>query len=927
MAAVTPGIYALNGGEVGDEALARLDLERMQFAGSLYLNMMPRVIGSMTFRPGFENIAALDIGDCYPLEYSYAGGSSLIPILSDNEMRVIKDGVFVTRELVSTFVNHGDFGTFTGWTDDSTGTASADVGPSERLRLFGTTQDTAAASQTLVVSVGDRGTEHALRVDVHRGPVTIRLGSTSGTANLIKAIDLQDGVHSIAFTPTTAHIYLEISNSYARQASVNSCEIERPGVMVLPTPWTMEDLNDNIIRYTQHKDVLYVASSVYQQREIQRRGDTSWGIQRFKADDGPFVTSDGSISLRPNRYVDNGAATLTASRKFFEESMIGRLFRIYQSGQVVRETFASDPAEGEYVRISGVGDARIIRYTVSGTWAGLVRLQVSVDDGAGNPTGWSDVKTRSSNIADVEYEDEDDNVIKYFRFALEVGDLTSGTVITEISYEGGSQFGVARMISYDSPTVAPVEFLSRFYSIDASFEWDYSVWSDFDGWPSSVEKFGGRLYWGLGDFVYGSVPDNYKSYDDSVEGDSAPIARSIGTNTDRGILWLLGMQRLTAGTDASEVSIKASNFDEPLTAGSWFPVESSTRGCLNIRSVKCDTDGIFVQSSGTGIFSLTTAQGSLDYQSSDLTQMHEKICGGSQIIDIAVQRRPDTVIWFILANGEARALTYEPAESVVAWARVVTDGLIKRVCASRGAGQDNVHFVVVRDGVQRLERLADLSDCRGGALNCLADSFVRFDVTSALTDFPVPHLAGKDVTVWVNGVALFDQDNLYTVPNGELDYTGELMLGLDELTLGGEQLLLSEDMGPLGPQVTIPVVASGSVVIGLPYNGDFQSTKLAYGAQNGTALFQRKKVSALGLYLVDTSPDKIRAGKSFDTMHKFTQTNNGRPLTSGQVLSEYDADMSAVSSDWWTDSRVCIRARSPYPATVAAMALDIRTAG
>ena len=134
-----------------------------------------------------------------------------------------------------------------------------------------------------------------------------------------------------------------------------------------------------------------------------------------------------------------------------------------------------------------------------------------------------------------------------------------------------------------------------------------------------MEAFGGRLYWGQGDFIYGSVPDAYKSFDDGIEGDAAPIARSIGAGTDRGILWLLGLQRLIAGTDASEMSVKSSSFDEPLTPASWFPIESSTQGSANIRAVKCDKDGIFVQGSGTGVFSLMTDQGSLDYGAMDLT--------------------------------------------------------------------------------------------------------------------------------------------------------------------------------------------------------------------------------------------------------------------------------------------------------------------
>lgn len=892
MPKVSAPVYSLNGGEVGKEALARLDLERMQFAGSLYSNMLPRVIGSMTLRPGLEYIADIDFGDVQLVEYSYSGGSALIPILSNQAMRVVKDNALITRASVTTTVTNGEFNSFTGWTDASTGSAQATVG-SGSLRLDGTSQDTAIARQTISVSAPNQGVEHALRVNVERGPVTVRLGTSSGAYDLFEAIDLQDGEHSLAFTPTTASIFLQISNKEPRQSRVFSCQFESAGVMVIATPWTSADIADNMLRYKQSKDVIYVASGTYQQREIQRRGDTSWGVQRYKVDDGPFVASDGLVSLQPSDYTGT-SLTLTSNRSYFDAGMVGRLFRLFQSGQTVIENFASDPAEGASIRVTGVEDSRTFTWTVAGTWSGTVRLQVAPDDGTGNPGAWTDVFSRTSNGTNT-YKDPDNNVVKFFRFAVLVGEHTSGTIETTLSYTGGSQSGVVRVLTYTSQTQVTIEVLSRLYSTSATFEWDYSVWSDYDGWPAAVEVFGGRLYWAKGDTIHGSVPDAFLSFDDTIEGASAPISRSINSSSERGTLWLLGLQRLIAGTDASEISIKASSFDEPLTADSWFPVDASTRGGANIRAVKADKDGIFVQSSGTGAFRMAPDQQGFDYTSSDLMAMHEKICDGSEIVDLAVQRRPDTVVWFILANGEARALTYEPAENVIAWSRVTTDGLFKRVAAIRGAGQDSVYFAIVRNGAQRLERLANVTECIGGAENCLADGFRRFTATASQTTFSVPHLNGKQVTVWVDGAAVRDQSNLATVT---------------------------------GNNVVIPAVAAGKkVVIGLPYMGRYQSTKLAYGAGGGTALFKRKRIAQLGMYLINTMLDGLRAGRNFSDLKKFTTTKNDKPIPANTLYDEFDADLMSISNDWSTDSRICLEQRSPYPFTAGALVMEVQTNG
>lgn len=908
MPRVTAPLYSLNGGEVGDEALARLDLTRLQFAGSLYSNMMPRVIGSMTLRPGLEHIEDIDIGDVFLMEYAYSGTSTLLPILSDEEMRILKGDALVSRVSVSTAITSGNFSAFTGWTDSSGGDASASVS-SGFLSLIATSQDRASATQTIAVASGDRNKEHGLRVTVSRGPVSVHLGSTSGAHDLIEAIDLDDGVHSIAFTPTTANVYLDIWSNRERNILVDACVIDSAGTLTLPTPWTDDDLSDNIIRYKQSLDKIYIASGVYQQREIQRRGDTSWGVQRYKVEDGPFTVSDGNVSLTPSSYTGN--ITLTANKSYFDDGMVGRLLRLSQSGQTVIEDFSTDPVDGDFVRISGVGTAqRRITFSITGTFSGTLRLQIATDDGSGSPSSWSDFTGDINILSGSGYAgaatftgtatgnatDPDDNVIKFFRFAVNSGDWTSGTATASIEYSGGSRSGIVRIISVTDGDTASAEVLSRLYSLNATFEWDYSTWSDYDGWPAAIELFGGRLYWLTGGQANGSVPDAFKSFDDTVEGDSAPIARSIGSTSQRGALWALGLQRLIVGTDVSEIAIKASSFDEPLSPTAWFPTDTSTRGCANIRAVKADKDGIFVQSSGTALFRLALDQAGYDYNSTDLMAMHEHICDGSEIVDIAVQRRPDTIIWIVLANGEARALTYEPAESVIAWSRIVTDGDFSRVAVSRGAGMDAVYFAVTRNGTQRLERLADLADCRGGDTNCLADGFSRFTATAGQNVFSVPQLNGLDVTVWVNGAALHDQGNLYTVTGNNVTLSTQLAAG-------------------------------DSVVIGLPYKGRWQSTKLAYGAAGGTALFQRKRVSQLGLYLVKTMLDGLRVGYDFDHMHKFTTTKDDKAITAGTLFDTFDADLMSISSDWSTDSRICVEAKAPYPFTAAAMALDATTNG
>ena len=889
MAKVNAPLYALNGGEVGGEAVSRLDLERLRFAGSLYRNILPRVVGSMTIRPGLEHVMSMDIGETRFLEYAFSGTTTFLPVISDEEVRIIKDDAFITRASVSTAVTNGDFSSFTSWTDNSDGSATAGVSGGQ-LVLTGKAFDRASATQTLSVSGGDQNVEHGLRIKVARGPVVIRLGTSSGGDDLIASSTLDDGDHSISFTPTGGSAYLEIYNEKNRIALVDSCEIDASGTMVLEAPWADTDLT--AIRQKQSIDTIYLACNTYQQREIQRRGDASWGIQRYKVDNGPFKTYSGPISLTPSVLTGNG--TLTASEPYFKSTMVGRLFRLFHSGQSVDADFTGEDQQGDPVRVSGVGTARNVTRTVTGTWSGTIYFQTATDDGSGNPTGWVDSAAITSNLAQT-ITIPDDNVIKYVRFVIKAGDYVSGTIETNITYAGGSESGIARVTAYNSDTSVDIEVLDSFSQTTATNEWDRSMWSDMDGWPRAVEIFGGRLFWTYQDTVFGSVSDEYKSFDDTIEGDSAPIIRSLGSGGQAGALWLLGLQRLIAGTDISEVSVRSSAYDEPLTAANWFPLDASTHGSSDVRAVKVDTAGIFINGDGTSIYQLVWDANAQDYSSNDLTELHQEICDGSPVVALAVQRKPDTVVWFILENGEARALTYEPSESVIAWSRITTTGgLFKDVASIKGRTQDTVYFAVVRNGTRRLEKMAKFSECRGGAVNCLADAFKRFSVTTSQAVFDMSHLPnGTEVTVWADGVAIHDQS--------------------DPATISGGNVTLAEG------------VENCTVVIGLPYNGDWTSTKLAYGAQMGTALMQPKRVSQLGIYFYKTMLDGVSVGRDFDNLRKFTTTKNGGPLTAGELQETFDGNLMSFNGDWDTDSRVSVRMQAPYPCTAAAIVMQVKT--
>jgi len=952
-----PDMIAFNRGIVSPLALARTDVAGIQLSAETMVNWLPKTLGPMRLRPGTKYLGcSRNHASAAWLEFVAATDETALIELTDGRMRVWIDDTLLTRPAVATSVSNGSFATSSGWSDASAHGATVSFGGSGLVLNAAPVGSLAKCTGTITVSGGDQDTEHGLAIHVTRGPVTFRAGSSAGADDHVRETILRTGRHSLAVTPT-GDIHVTFMSGAGVDRIVGSIGIEAAGTVDLVAPWGASNLAD--VRFDQSADVMFVAAAGIRQQRIERRGTgRSWSLVDYRGDNGPFLTGrSADVELKPGARTGN--TTITASGDFFADGHVGALIRIFHSGQHTEATLSKEGAWSDPWEVTGIddGDERTFTVTRSGTWTGTLTLQRSYD---GPDTGWNDTSTTYTANGSSDRSSDDDNVRLWFRVGFKEGEFSSGSVDVSVAYGGGGRTGIARITGRNSATSVDVEVLLPFSDTRFAANWQEGWWSDARGWPSAVDIFEGRLWWFGGTQLFASVSDDYHNFDDTTEGDAGPIVRSIGRGPVDRVRFALPLLRQVIGTAGSELTVRSSSFDQPLTPSNNSAKAISTQGAANVRALAIDTRGVYVQRSGERLFLLEYDPSAGDYQSIDLTLMAPEVLG-SGVVGLAVQRHPETRVHCVLGDGRVAILTLHPAEEVTAWSLFETDGAVEAVAVLPGSPEDAVYYHVCRtiDGatVRYLERWADERDCNfstyvhdgaevsaltglpfhdgmpvtvrdaagtkvenltvdGGAVTLsaaasfaaltpsgcgLADCEIACAGSATATLAGLSHLEDKAVVVWADGRdrSMDDADGVqatFTVAEGQI--------GLDE-----------------------PVEQA---VVGLPYEGRYVSGKLAYGAADGTALTMPKRVNRIGFVLADTHNNALRFGTSADVLDPLPRgiVHDRRaldPADDPTVFASLDQVAMTIPGHWGADPRLHLTARAPRPVTVMAAVPAVTT--
>jgi len=855
-----------NRGEVSRAALVREDVDKVRESAELMENWLPQRLGSMMRRPGFEVLEAVTAGVKF-FDYQYATDDTALLEFGDSALRIWIDDAPLARTAVTTAVTNGDFSSaLTGWTDASSGGASATAAGGYAVLTGGDTDD-AVIHQTLTTQTG---AEHGLRIVVDEAPVRLKIGTSGAQSDDITDSLLQPGTHSLAFTPS-ANVTLTLINDKTYRTRIASIAIEGAGVLSLPTPVPLANVDDVQIAIESGR---IFASWSGEQFLIERRGTRSWGVADFRVDDGPFdtINLDDGLTLEPSTLKGNG--TLTASKAHFKDpESVGTLRRVLSAGQTVTASVTAEDNGTGSVRVTGLanGGGRRIFYNITGSWSGTVTLQRSTDDAA-----WVDVDSFTANRS-AAYEDGVDNAVYYYRLHVKPGDYTSGTIGLEVTYSGGGIEGICRITSVSSSTVANVQVLSAFGSTDASRDWYQTQWGDGAGFPNATALEEGRLYFAGKGGLWGSVSDAFTSFNRRLEGASASIYKAIGRGATDEVNWVAPAVRLALGLAGDEVPVRSSSFGEILTADNINLRQGPEVGSSKVNPVRLRNALYFADASGTKLYELVYAGGTDGFEGFDKALLNPDICKAG-IAHIAVAHEPETRVFVTLADGAGRVMLVDRAEDIVGWSRITVDGgTIKQIVCNRASGESEIYANIAYGGTEYLCKLARMDQAATRPADLYTYYAGPIQVCTGLSRFE-----GETVEAWAGSV----RRGTFTVSSGQID---------------------------LGASYS-------AVTVGKTITANYRSGKLGI-YDRSTSLAVLKRVENLMIQITDLWHPTLKIGRNETRLGGLRSVVRGKTLDTSALIEEYDVRGEEFEGSYDSDSRIYIRATGP--ATVLAMSYDL----
>ena len=533
-------------------------------------------------------------------------------------------------------------------------------------------------------------------------------------------------------------------------------------------------------------------------------------ITNSTGNDGAYTVktsthAGGTLTLVPNEAVatsDNdgqimvtgGTVTLTASAATFVTGTSGHIDALFKLTHKRAKTITKGTVTGTGI----VGEAIDVQgswtFTTHGNWDATVEIQ-RMEDGVNWETfrsyvsviiggsgtrnvqksdyerghiSWSDLNnietnapsrlvsrggegTRNITRADIE---EDNNV----QYRIYVTDWGSGELNADLIVNESTQSSIFKITAVASTVSATATAIVAAPENTVTKRWAEGAWSHIRGWPSAITFFEERIVYGFTNSdqqdIWLSRTGRFENFTSGLLDDSA-FTITLPT-ADKG-RWLGSLEVLAVGTSGGEWRIRSTTVDQTLTPTNFSFKQQTSFGSADIQTIKINEAIIFVDYVARKVREYTWSENKLKYVSPDLTALAENITSGG-ITSLAVQKNPDSIIWFTISNSPYLiSMTYEREQNVVAFAEhpLGGDGIAESICITPSTSEDIITLTVRRtiDG-STVRFIEEMQPRDWGSTTSAADSFfVDAGVVDTGGDvtIEVAHLEGEELAVLVDG--------------------------------------------------------------------------------------------------------------------------------------------------------------------------------
>jgi len=435
-------------------------------------------------------------------------------------------------------------------------------------------------------------------------------------------------------------------------------------------------------------------------------------------------------------------------------------------------------------------------------------------------------------------------------------------------------------------------------SSTASDRWRWGAWDEISGYPTVLSFFRQRLVAAMGsrlDFSWVGDPTVFSPFDFGETTDEVAFNIALQSRETDDIVGLTEGASLLVHTEGGEITVGVQTDSEPFSTTNKTYSTGTNYGAEPVTPTRAGTSALFVEAGGRSLRAAEYSVESDGLVAADVTLRASHLTEMSQLLGIALQRRPQPFLWARIGDGLA-ALTYDQTSNARGWstAQIAGADAVESIAIVPGPSQvdDDVYLIVRRtiDGntVRYIEVVTPPwapADAQEDAT--YFDSHLVYDGAAATTISGLDHLEGEEVHILANGA--------YHPPR----------------TVSGGEITLDR--------------STTKACIGLQAPAWFITARMEAGARDGTAQGKTKRIPDVMARVRNTRGGYM--GPDLQTLDPVPDLNWRDPATPmGDPDPLYSGDaLLPWPGGYETDGRMAFYVDGGFPATVVALFPQVST--